>query len=72
MTVNGFETMFTELQRNGYTVLRGLIPEDDLARFERQIAVLTAYQLAALDVTPRHGDPFRRWASSTGRAWRFR
>lgn len=49
---------FTELERDGFTVLRGLIAPDDLARFEQQIAALTASQLAALDLSPRHDDPF--------------
>jgi hypothetical protein len=58
MTTNGHESTFAELQRDGYTVLRGLVAQNDLARFEQQIATLTHAQLTALNLTPRHGDPF--------------
>lgn len=52
------ELAFAELQNDGYTVLRDLVRQEDLVRFEQQIEALTSSQLSALKLTPLHRDPF--------------
>lgn len=58
MTVAIAERNYHELAEQGFTVLAGVIGEDDLHRFEDQIAALVAAQLAERGLQPRHSDPF--------------
>jgi hypothetical protein len=52
------ELHFAELEDQGYTVLRALVWQEEIRRFEQQIEALTSSQLLALKRTPVHRDPF--------------
>ena len=49
---------FDELEQQGFTVLRGVVSDSLIARFEQQIAALVDAQTLALGITPVHPDPF--------------
>jgi hypothetical protein len=49
---------FDELEQQGFTVLRGVVSDRLIARFEQQIAALVDAQTRALGITPVRPDPF--------------
>lgn len=49
---------FSELDQNGFMVLRQLVPADDLAEFEEAVARFSRAQIEKLGITRRSAEPF--------------